>query len=106
MSNDTKNDIMKKIPTDAEGVTVLVGEMDCLEKPVLSFVRLSEGVRMDGLTEVPIPVRFLFVLLGPSDQDVDYYEIGRCFSTLMSSEVRVIMLSVCIKTHVKNSAFD
>ncbi len=84
-----KSDIMKKIPEGAEGVTVLVGEMDCLERPVLSFVRLAEGVQLDGLTEVPIPVRFMFVLLGPDGGEIDYYEIGRCFSTLMSSEVRL-----------------
>ena len=91
-----KNDIMKKIPPDAEGVTVLVGEMNCLERPVLSFVRLAEGTQLDGLTEIPIPVRFLFVLLGPGGGDVDYYEIGRCFSTLMSSEVKTYLI-ICTR---------
>ena len=78
---------MRKIPADAEATTVLVGELACLEKTALCFVRLAEGTLLDGLTEVPIPVRFLFVLLGPGGGKVDYHEIGRCFSTLMSSEV-------------------
>ena len=78
---------MRKIPADAEATTVLVGELPCLDKPALSFVRLAEGTLLDGLTEVPIPVRFLFVLLGPGGDGVDYHEIGRCFSTLMSGEV-------------------
>ncbi|XP_072047600.1 band 3 anion transport protein-like isoform X2 [Amphiura filiformis] len=78
--------IMRKIPPDAEATTVLVGELDYLKSPALCFVRLAEGTMLDGLTEVPIPVRFLFVLLGPGGNNVDYHELGRCFSTLMSSE--------------------
>ena len=81
--------IMRNIPQDAEATSVLVGELSGLEKPALCFVRLAEGTILNGLTEVPIPVRFLFVLLGPESSDkVDYHEIGRCFSTLMSNEVR------------------
>ncbi len=83
--------IMKKIPPDAEATTVLVGELDCLKSPALCLVRLAEGTLLDGLTEVPIPVRFMFVLLGPGERKVDYHEIGRCFSTLMSSEVSCII---------------
>lgn len=78
---------MKKIPHDAEATTVLVGELDSLKNPALVFVRLAEGTRLGNLTEVPIPVRFLFVMLGPGDFGVDYHEIGRSFSTLMSNEV-------------------
>ncbi|PIK59363.1 putative band 3 anion transport protein isoform X1 [Apostichopus japonicus] len=78
--------IMKKIPEDAEATTVLVGELDSLRKPAVVFVRLAEGTKLGNLTEVPIPVRFLFVMLGPGDYGVDYHEIGRSFSTLMSNE--------------------
>ncbi|EOA93948.1 Anion exchange protein 2, partial [Anas platyrhynchos] len=34
----------------------------------------------------PVPVRFLFVLLGPSSTHMDYHEIGRSISTLMSDK--------------------
>ncbi|KAJ8019938.1 Anion exchange protein 2 [Holothuria leucospilota] len=78
--------IMKKIPPDAEATTVLVGELDTLRQPAVVFVRLAEGTRLASLTEVPIPVRFLFVMLGPGDVGIDYHEIGRSFSTLMSNE--------------------
>lgn len=40
---------------------------------------------MPSITEVPIPVRFLFVLLGPKTADLDYHEVGRSIATLMSN---------------------
>lgn len=53
----------------------------------MAFVRLSEAVLLESVLEVPVPVRFIFVLLGPSQSNVDYHEIGRSFSTLMSDKV-------------------
>lgn len=60
--------------------------MDFLEKPTIAFVRLAEGVPMPSLTEVPIPVRFMFILLGPPTLDLDYHEVGRSIATLMANE--------------------
>lgn len=40
---------------------------------------------MPAMTEVSIPVRFLFTLLGPRNSELDYHEIGRSISTLMSN---------------------
>lgn len=53
----------------------------------MAFVRLQEAAELDSVLEVPIPVRFLFVLLGPSSANMDYHEIGRSISTLMSDKV-------------------
>ena len=39
------------------------------------------------LTEVPVPTRFLFILLGPTGNQSQYHEIGRSIATLMSDEV-------------------
>ena len=36
--------------------------------------------------QVSIPVRFMFVLLGPFNGDMDYHEVGRSISTLMSDK--------------------
>uniref|UniRef100_A0A672IAU3 Anion exchange protein n=1 Tax=Salarias fasciatus TaxID=181472 RepID=A0A672IAU3_SALFA len=60
--------------------------VEFLEQPAMAFVRLSEAVLLESVLEVPVPVRFLFVLLGPSQSNVDYHEIGRSFSTLMSDK--------------------
>lgn len=57
---------IKKIPKDAEASSILVGETNLLEKPLVCFVRLSEATYIGDLTEVEIPTRFVFLLLGPS----------------------------------------
>ncbi|KAM9841803.1 electrogenic sodium bicarbonate cotransporter 1-like isoform 2-T3 [Aulostomus maculatus] len=82
-----KNKFMKKLPRDAEASNVLVGEVDFLETPFVAFVRLQQAVMLGALTEVPVPTRFLFVLLGPKGKSKSYHEIGRAIATLMSDEV-------------------
>ncbi|XP_035235722.1 sodium bicarbonate cotransporter 3 isoform X3 [Anguilla anguilla] len=78
---------MKKIPPGAEASNVLVGEVDFLERPIIAFIRLSPAVLLTGLTEVPVPTRFLFLLLGPYGKGPQYHEIGRSMATLMTDEV-------------------
>ncbi|XP_009958046.1 PREDICTED: electroneutral sodium bicarbonate exchanger 1-like, partial [Leptosomus discolor] len=78
---------MKKIPTGAEASNVLVGELDFLHQPIVAFVRLTPAVLLSGMTEVPIPTRFLFVLLGPEGKAHQYHEIGRSMATIMTDEV-------------------
>ncbi|KAL9905640.1 band 3 anion transport protein isoform X5 [Glossina fuscipes] len=83
LQNDT---ILKRIPLGSEATTVLVGAVDFLEQPTIAFIRLAEGIPMPSLTEVPIPVRFMFILLGPPTLDLDYHEVGRSIATLMANE--------------------
>ena len=80
--------LMNKIPDEAESLTVLVGGVKFLEKPVVAFVRLAQSHHLGDLTEVPIPVRFIFLQLGPNHGEVDYHEVGRAMATLMSDAVR------------------
>ena len=83
---------MKKIPIGVEACNVLVGEVDFIENQFTAFVRLKKSVMLDGFTEVPVPTRFLFILLGPTGNICEYREIGRSISTLMSDEV-IMMLN-------------
>uniref|UniRef100_A0A8C2AEC5 Anion exchange protein n=1 Tax=Cyprinus carpio TaxID=7962 RepID=A0A8C2AEC5_CYPCA len=78
--------LLEKIPEDAEATVVLVGSVDFLDQPTMAFVRLQEAVLLESVLEVPIPVRFLFVLLGPPSANIDYHQIGRSISTLMSDK--------------------
>ncbi|KAM6976443.1 anion exchange protein 2-like isoform 1-T1 [Aplochiton taeniatus] len=78
--------LLEKIPDNAEATVVLVGSLDFLEQPTMAFVRLQEAVELDSVLEVPVPVRFLFVLLGPPSTSMDYHQIGRSISTLMSDK--------------------
>nr|XP_036219895.1 band 3 anion transport protein isoform X7 [Bactrocera oleae]XP_036219896.1 band 3 anion transport protein isoform X7 [Bactrocera oleae]XP_036219897.1 band 3 anion transport protein isoform X7 [Bactrocera oleae]XP_036219898.1 band 3 anion transport protein isoform X7 [Bactrocera oleae]XP_036219899.1 band 3 anion transport protein isoform X7 [Bactrocera oleae] len=83
LQNDS---ILKRIPVGSEATTVLVGAVDFLQQPTIAFVRLAEGVLMPTLTEVAVPVRFMFILMGPPTLDLDYHEVGRSIATLMANE--------------------
>jgi len=77
----------KKIPPGAEASNILVGELDFLKNPIIAFVRLSKACLLGDLTEVPVPTRFIFILLGPQGNQPRYHEIGRSIATLMSDEI-------------------
>lgn len=78
---------MRKIPHGSEADNILVGEIDCIEHSISAFVRLKTACYLGDLTEVPVPTRFLFVLLGPHSIPGRYHEVGRAMATLMSDEV-------------------
>ena len=79
---------MRKIPQGSEICDVLVGEMESITEPIIGFVRLAESIVLQEVTDMPLPVRFLFVLFGPIGSKSQYLDIGRAFATLMSDEVR------------------
>uniref|UniRef100_F1KS49 Anion exchange protein n=1 Tax=Ascaris suum TaxID=6253 RepID=F1KS49_ASCSU len=78
---------MKKLPMGAEASNVLVGEVDFLSHHITALVRLKTAAILGDLTEVPVPTRFFFTLLGPSGHAAQYREIGRAIATLMSDEI-------------------
>lgn len=78
---------MKKIPPGSEASNVLVGEVDFLSHPIIAFVRLANSQVLGDITEIPIPTRFIFILLGPKGNQERFHEIGRSIATLMSDEV-------------------
>ncbi|XP_070065449.1 sodium-driven chloride bicarbonate exchanger isoform X12 [Drosophila virilis] len=78
---------MRKIPPGAEASNILVGEVDFLERTLSCFIRLSQAAVMGDLTEVPVPTRFIFILLGPPGSQSNFHEIGRAMATLMSDEI-------------------
>nr|QOU09169.1 csolute carrier family 4 member 1B [Lateolabrax maculatus] len=61
--------------------------LDFLERPTVVFVRLKEAVVLDSALEAPVPVRFVFVLVGPSKTDMNYHETGRAMAALMADKV-------------------
>jgi hypothetical protein len=44
-------------------------------------------LNIDDFVEVQLKVKFLFILLGPKNDNIDYLEIGRCMGTLMTNKV-------------------
>ncbi|KAA0201935.1 hypothetical protein HAZT_HAZT004764, partial [Hyalella azteca] len=76
----------RKSSEGSEATAVLVGAVDFLKSPTIAFVRLAEGVVMDNLVDVPIPVRFLFILLGPYQEEKQFQGVGESISTLMADK--------------------
>ncbi|GAA6104153.1 solute carrier family 4 member 1a (Diego blood group) isoform X1 [Tachysurus ichikawai] len=82
---------------DIEASIVLSGAVDCLQKPVVAFVRLHDSVVMDGIMEAALPVRFIFALLGPTESGIDFHESGRAMGTLMADWV------FCLEAYLADS---
>lgn len=70
-----------------EASIVLSGVLDFLQKPVVAFVRLRDSVVMESTLESSVPVRFVFMLVGPSQSGIDYTESGRAMGALMADWV-------------------
>lgn len=81
------DEVLKKLAEGAEAVQVYAGSMAELVKVRFVMVRLAEAEFMPDVMEAHIPIRFIFVILGPELPDVDYHELGRSIATLMSNEV-------------------
>ena len=77
----------KKLPKDAEAANILVGEVEFLPEPLCAFVRLKTSIGLGDLTEVSLPSRFLFILLGPEQSLQSYHEVGRSMSSSLADEV-------------------
>lgn len=78
---------LKKLPAGVEASNVLVGEVDFLTHHICAFIRLKDSHVLGDLTEVPVPTRFIFLLLGPRGHGANYREIGRAIATLMADEI-------------------
>ena len=85
---------MGKIPGGSEAANILVGQVDFLTEPVYAFARLSKPSVLADLCEVAVPTRFIFVALGPSQEDRaegrsvwDLVEAGRAMAALLTDIV-------------------
>lgn len=84
--------LLRRIPARAEVACALVGGVRGLTQPTVALLRLAEPVSMPALTAVPLPVRFLFLLLEPREAEhaarelgaTRRRELGRCMGALLS----------------------
>ena len=77
----------KKLPINAESATILVGEVEFVPRTICAFVRIQNHVCLGNLSEVNVPTRFIFLLLGPLGSATKFREIGRGMGILCSDEV-------------------
>ena len=73
-----------------------------IDEPLCAFIRLAKGIVLPHTMEVPLPVRFVFLLLTPQSEEsminIDPHEVGRSFSTMMSNPVIKITRMIFIIT--------
>ena len=56
-----KESIIRRLKKGTEGTIALVGQLAGLERPVVAFVRMAEGIIMPNALEVPLPMRSVTV---------------------------------------------
>ncbi|KAK6037376.1 hypothetical protein COOONC_25119, partial [Cooperia oncophora] len=81
--------ILKKLPTNTEGAAILTGYVSCLDRPVSAFVRLKVAQKLYPiLPDLPVPVRFIFILLSPSENyHSERDSIARTIGAFLSDEI-------------------
>ncbi|XP_031581691.1 solute carrier family 4 member 1a (Diego blood group) [Oreochromis aureus] len=85
---------------NVEASIVLSGELDFLQKPAVAFVRLSDSVVMESVLESSIPIRFIFLLVGPGHSGINYSESGRAMGALLADWV------FCLEAHLAQTSKD
>ena len=67
----------------------MVGQVDYLTETVGMFCRLKNATVMGDLTEIDVPNRFIFLLLGSMKNSNiwEFQEMGRTMGTLLSDRV-------------------
>ena len=68
---------------------MLIGQCDFLTETVMAFCRLDEAIFQEDLTEVEVPTRFAFLVLGPTGSTSiwEFTEMGRAMAALLSDKV-------------------
>uniref|UniRef100_A0A0K0E642 Anion exchange protein n=1 Tax=Strongyloides stercoralis TaxID=6248 RepID=A0A0K0E642_STRER len=78
------DDIFKNLPEGCEKANVLCGCIPDMSKARLVMVRLKNATYLDDFSESNLPLRFVFVVLGPVLDEGSYHELGRALSTLLA----------------------
>uniref|UniRef100_A0A8C1LCW1 Anion exchange protein n=2 Tax=Cyprinus carpio TaxID=7962 RepID=A0A8C1LCW1_CYPCA len=81
-----KFSVTEKVSTTFLVLTYL-SALEFLERPTIAFVRLRDAVVLESALEAPVPVRFIFILIGPTTTDMDYHECGRTMAALLADKV-------------------
>ena len=77
----------KKVHRKAEGASILVMPVDFVTKSKLVFLRLEAATELQSLLEVRLRSRFIVLLIGPAEHQIQLYEVGRAISTCLADDV-------------------
>ena len=83
---------MRKVPGGSEAANILVGQVDFLKESVLVFARLAKPAVLADMTEIAVPTRFVFIVLGPPQTSSvwEYEEVGRAVAALLTDRVNIL----------------
>jgi hypothetical protein len=84
---DEDDFVTRNLPLDTEAVQVFAGVIKELVKVRFVMARLETATFMPEIVERQIPVRFVFLILGPDLPNVHLHELGRTISTLIANKV-------------------
>lgn len=78
---------LKKLPPGSEAAVIFCAELEFIRRPLYGFIKMREAIPFRNLTEVKVPVRYIFVALTPKTQNNKVKELGRTMGTLFSDEL-------------------
>ncbi|KAH8849349.1 Anion exchange protein 3 [Schistosoma japonicum] len=70
----------------SEACSVICGLVDFLKSPILILLRLNKSIQRSCISEVDIPVRFIFIYIGPHNDELNYAELARIFAVMMTND--------------------
>ena len=73
----------------AEGASILVMPVDFVQSPKLVFLRLEAATELQSLLEVRLRSRFIVLIIGPVERQIQLYEIGRAAATCLADDVLI-----------------
>ena len=80
----------KKLKSDCEGASIMVGAVDFLEKPLFMFLRQNNdipAVPAMNLTEVSVNLKYIVVILGPLSRISLMRDAGRVMGSALTDEI-------------------
>ena len=98
-----QEELLMKLPVNAESAGVLVGEVDFLTSPLVVLVRLAVPCVLGDFIEIPLPTRYIAIVLAPKTfwSTSCVHELGRAFSTLLAdSACRLELEKASVGEHV------
>ena len=80
---------MKKLPSNTEVASILVGQLPFIQQPLIGFFRLHWATILSEMTEVDLPTRFVFIFIGSMTLPIQEMEgFGRAMAILLTDKVR------------------
>lgn len=96
LANTKNNNHLKNsLPNDIDGTCIMNGEIKGLVKPICILARLKTSTVLEELTEVKVPVKFVFIYLTNSDNSPTSKEVGAGFGILITEQD---ILKFCYET--------